>query len=182
MRKAKGDRISRSAALDKEVQFVAIRAQGAGGQNVGRVSNAVHLHFDIEASSVPRAVVAHLRNTANQRISSAGIVMIKAQRRRVDTQVRRGRLKAPRALAIAHERGPAATRKPAFVPTHRTRASRPFRGPTTVGHVDRARQLRRGCLARHRGSQIMRLLVPALVALAANPHQPAVMHCASLFP
>ena len=62
-----------------ELEFDAIRASGPGGQNVNKVSNAVHLRFDIRASSLPEAVKARLLNWADQRISSDGIVVIKAQ-------------------------------------------------------------------------------------------------------
>ena len=62
-----------------ELQFDAIRASGPGGQNVNKVSNAVHLRFDIRASSLPEAVKARLLNWADQRISSEGVVVIKAQ-------------------------------------------------------------------------------------------------------
>ncbi len=62
-----------------ELQFDAIRASGPGGQNVNKVSNAVHLRFDIRASSLPEAVKARLLRWADQRISGDGIVIIKAQ-------------------------------------------------------------------------------------------------------
>lgn len=62
-----------------ELQFDAIRASGPGGQNVNKVSNAVHLRFDIRASSLPEAVKARLLAWADQRITSDGIVVIKAQ-------------------------------------------------------------------------------------------------------
>ena len=62
-----------------ELEFDAIRASGPGGQNVNKVSNAVHLRFDIRASSLPEAVKARLLNWADQRISSDGVVVIKAQ-------------------------------------------------------------------------------------------------------
>ena len=62
-----------------EVEFSAIRAQGAGGQNVNKVSNAAHLRFDVAASTLPEDVKARLLAQADQRISGEGTVVIKAQ-------------------------------------------------------------------------------------------------------
>ncbi|MCE4557348.1 alternative ribosome rescue aminoacyl-tRNA hydrolase ArfB [Pelomonas cellulosilytica] len=62
-----------------EIAFDAIRASGPGGQNVNKVSNAVHLRFDIRASSLPDNVKARLLAWPDQRISADGIVVIKAQ-------------------------------------------------------------------------------------------------------
>ncbi|MBQ0935651.1 alternative ribosome rescue aminoacyl-tRNA hydrolase ArfB [Ideonella paludis] len=62
-----------------EVSFSAIRAQGAGGQNVNKVSNAVHLRFDIQASSLPADVKARLLALPDSRITADGVVVIKAQ-------------------------------------------------------------------------------------------------------
>ena len=62
-----------------EVEFNAIRAQGAGWQNVNKVSSAVHLRYDIRASSLPDAVKERLLALSDQRITADGVVVIKAQ-------------------------------------------------------------------------------------------------------
>jgi ribosome-associated protein len=67
---------------EEEIEFVPIRAQGAGGQNVNKVSNAIHLRFDVRASSLPDAVKARLLQLRDQRISADGVVVIKAQQYR----------------------------------------------------------------------------------------------------
>jgi ribosome-associated protein len=65
-----------------EVEFSAVRAQGAGGQNVNKVSSAAHLRFDVRASSLPEDVKARLLARPDQRLSQDGVVVIKAQEHR----------------------------------------------------------------------------------------------------
>ena len=72
--------MARRVLVDRaEVEFSAIRAQGAGGQNVNKVSSAAHLRFDVAASSLPEDVKARLLAQADQRISGNGVIVIKAQ-------------------------------------------------------------------------------------------------------
>ncbi|MED5387827.1 MAG: alternative ribosome rescue aminoacyl-tRNA hydrolase ArfB [Pseudomonadota bacterium] len=64
---------------DNEIDMQAIRAQGSGGQNVNKVSSAIHLRFDIRASSLPETYKERLLALSDQRITAEGVVVIKAQ-------------------------------------------------------------------------------------------------------
>ena len=104
---------------ESEVSLSAIRAQGAGGQNVNKVSSAIHLRFDIASSSLPQAIKTRLLAKADSRITAEGIVIIKAQNFRTQEK---NREEAIRRLV---EMIRAATRKPkARIATKPTRAAK----------------------------------------------------------
>ena len=106
--------------LPEEVEISAIRAQGSGGQNVNKVSNAVHLRFDIAASSLPEEIRTRLLNLGDQRISKDGVVVIKAQEFR---SLEKNRAEAMRRLELLISSA-------AFVPKQR-RPTKPSRSSIT---------------------------------------------------
>lgn len=82
-------RISTNISIpDSEIDFSAIRAQGAGGQNVNKVSSAIHLRFDIVTSSLPEFYKSRLLKLKDKRINKQGVIVIKAQRFRTQEKNR----------------------------------------------------------------------------------------------
>ncbi len=122
---------------EEEVEFIAIRAQGAGGQNVNKVSNAIHLRFDVVGSSLPEAIKEKLLGLRDQRVSADGVVVIKAQQHR---SLERNRVDALTRLRELIARA-------AFVPVAR-RPTRPTRS-SQKKRVDR--KVRRGAVKLGRG-------------------------------
>lgn len=122
---------------DAELDWQPIRAQGAGGQNVNKVSSALHLRFDIQASSLPDTVKARLLALRDQRLTADGVLVIKAQRFRTQEKNRRDALERLAELVID-----AARVQPARRPTRPTRASQQKRldGKTRRGATKRLRR------------------------------------------
>ena len=107
------------AVDESEVEISAVRAQGAGGQNVNKVSSAIHLRFDVAASSLPDAVKSRLLALHDRRLSEEGVVVIKAQRHRSQELNRRDALERLNALVAR-----AAEVPPMRKPTRPTLASK----------------------------------------------------------
>ena len=117
---------------EAEVEISAIRAQGAGGQNVNKVSTAIHLRFEVPSSSLPEAIKTRLLALADSRLTSEGVFVLKAQRHRTQEQNRQDAFERLNEWvnSVAHPPKPRRATKPTYGSQQRRLESKSQRSNT----------------------------------------------------